>query len=85
MNFQKIWENIKTHEGEVFKTKRNLPFTYTVEGNYVIPSRTDYPLHKTQFVKALEVDNLTGPGKINKIVRGPAYVYGILKDPRIRG
>jgi hypothetical protein len=33
--------------------------------------------------EALDLLSLSGPGQINAIVRGPAYVYAILADRRI--
>ena len=82
--FSLIWAKIKKHEGEQFHTKTNLPFTYQIVNESVVPNRTNYPLAKSEFAKAFKVDNLTGPGQINGLVRGPSYVYAILTDPRIR-
>ena len=82
--FEHIWAKIKANEGEQFYTKTKLPFTYQIVNDCVVPDRTNYPLAKTEFVKASKVENLTGPGQINNLVRGPAYVYAILTDPRIR-
>jgi hypothetical protein len=33
--------------------------------------------------KAYELAPLSGPGEINKLVRGSSYVYAILHDERI--
>ena len=85
MNFQSIWNNIINCAGEEFKTITGLPFTYRIEDNYVIPDRTEYPLAKSNFEKAAAVPNLSGPGQINFISRGPSYVYAILSDKRITG
>ena len=48
-------------------------------------TRSEAPLlHRiSQFRLAFELMPLTGPGQINAKVRGPAYVYAILTDPRI--
>jgi len=81
--FSEIWERIKKHAGEVFRTKTGLEFVYRVDGEYVIPDRTEYPLHKSNFEKAYKLVPLRGPGDINNIVRGPAYVWAILHDIRI--
>jgi hypothetical protein len=59
------------------------PFAYWISGSNVIPDRTQYPLNISQFRLAFELMPLTGPGQINAKVRGPAYVYAILSDPRI--
>jgi hypothetical protein len=84
MEFQTIWKRIINHEGETFFTKKNLPFTYKIVNNCIVPDRTNYPLAKSNFEKAAKINNLTGPGQINDIVRGPSYVYAILTDSRIK-
>ena len=81
--FEEIWRRILRHEGETFYTKTRLPFTYRIEGNVLIPDRTGYPLHRSNFEKAYALVPMDGPGEINQIVRGPAYVWAILHDPRI--
>ena len=84
MAFQEIWGRIIKNAGEVFYTKTNLPFTYAIVDNCVVPDRTNYPLAKSNFEKAAKIDSLNGPGQINNLVRGPSYVYAILIDKRIR-
>lgn len=84
MSFETIWENIVHYSGQTFYTKSGLPFTYQILKNSVITSRTSYPLSRDQFEKAAKIPHLTGPGQINHLVRGPAYVYAILTDFRIR-
>ncbi len=61
-----------------------LAFTYRVVGNAVIPSRTRYQIARSDFEKAYELVPLGGPGEINRLVRGPAYVWGILHDTRVQ-
>ncbi len=82
--FEYIWAKIKANEGVLFYTKTKLPFTYQIVNECVVPDRTNYPIAKTEFEKASKVEYLTGPGQINNLVRGPAYVYAILTDPRIK-
>lgn len=84
-DFEVIWRRILQHEGETFRTKTGLEFKYRIVGNEVVPDRTGYPLHKSNFEKAYELVPFDGPGVINQSVRGPAYVWAILHDPRIRG
>ena len=67
-----------------FHTKRGLPFTYEIEGNQLIPNRTEYPLHKSNFRKAYELMPVSGPGELTNEVRGPSYVWAILNDSRIQ-
>ena len=84
MNFEAVWERILQCEGELFHTVRNLPFTYRIIGGAVVPDRTGFPVSSNDFLKAYNMGELKNPGQINRIVRGPSYVYAILTDPRIR-
>lgn len=85
MEFEAIWSRIIGCAGQPFATKRGLPFTYRIVNGAVVPDRTGYALSRANFVKAAGIENLTGPGQISNLVRGPAYVYAILTDPRVRG
>jgi hypothetical protein len=82
-SFKEVWKRIVTFEGEEFKTVRNLPFKYEVKGDYLIPSRTDYNISKSDFAETYPMVPLSGPGEITKTVRGSSYVYAILHDERI--
>ena len=81
--FEEIWRRILKHEGEMFYTKTGKPFTYRVEKNNVIPDRTEFPLHKSNFEKAYAIVPIDGPGEISNVVMGSAYVWAILHDSRI--
>ena len=70
-SFKIVWKRIVTCEGEKFRTVRGLPFTYEVRGEYLISSRTDYSISKSDFAKAYAKVPLSGPGEITKTVRGP--------------
>lgn len=82
-SFDAVWWRIKEHAGKEFRTKTGLAFTYEVVGMSVVPDRTGYPLHVSNFRAAFDLLPLSGPGQINTLVRGPAYVYAILMDHRI--
>jgi hypothetical protein len=79
-----LWIRLKICEGDEFKTKTGKPFTYEISGNVFLPSRTFYDISKADFQKALESVPFDGPGVINRTVRGPAYVWAVLHDKRIR-
>jgi len=81
--FEEIWKRIVAYQGEEFLTIQGLPFTYRIIGNTLRPSRTVYNISKSDFKKAYRMFPIKGPGVINQIVRGPAYVWAILHDPRI--
>ena len=84
IDVEKVWVRIKNHEGEKFETKTGKPFIYEIVNNSLIPDRTNYPLARNQFEKAIKHLPLQGPGEISSIVRGSAYVWAILHDRRIR-
>ena len=82
-SFSSMWVRIVACQGQTFRTVRGLPFTYEVNGQILRVSRAKQNLPRTEFEKAYKLLPLNGPGKINSIVRGPAYVYAILTDPRV--
>ncbi len=85
---QRLWERIRRHAGEPFKTKRDKPFTYAVPGNYLRVTREgqeiNRSLSRTNFMKAAATMPTEGPGAI-KDRQGSAYTWAILMDERIRG
>lgn len=84
-SFEDVWTRIMNSQGNTFKTKTGLKFTYEILAGYLITSRTKYKLRKEDFKRAFDLLPLGGPGEINNIVRGPAYVWAILNDTRIIG
>jgi hypothetical protein len=81
--FEVIWARITALQGEQFSTITGLPFTYSVNGEGLFPSRTDYRLSRGDFETAYALVPIPGPGVINNDVRGPAYVWAILHDQRV--
>lgn len=81
--FDEVWLRIKAHAGESFHTITGLEFTYETKGDAFYPSRTKYRIPQKDFRTVFERVPVNGPGVLNKIVRGPAYVWSVLHDPRI--
>lgn len=81
--FELIWGRILALQGETFATITGLPFTYQVEGDALFPSRTDYRLSRRDVETAYGMVPISGPGAIRNTVRGPAYIWAILHDPRV--
>jgi len=82
-SFSEMWQRILKYEGYEFHTKTGLPFTYSIRGQVLIPSRTSYNIPMSQFEKAygmMPVETMTA---LSRSVRGPTYIYAILNDPRI--
>ncbi len=82
--FQEVWNRIRTHEGEEFKTITGKPFTYQIHGDVFNPSRTNYNVTKSDFEKAFVLTPFKGPGMVNLLVRGPSYIWAVLHDSRVR-
>lgn len=81
--FSTVWDRIVQQAGHPFETKTGLPFVYSVRGNTLISSRAKQMLDKAEFERAYQMVPFEGPGDINKMIRGPAYVWAILHDKRI--
>jgi hypothetical protein len=83
--FDIVWSRIKSLVGQQFTTKTNLPFSFLIQSDILLPSRTEYNISKKNFRIAYEIVPYEGPGILNRQVRGPTYVWAILHDRRVRG
>lgn len=82
-SFLSKWTHILDFKGQIFHTCEGLPFTYLVEGNFVVTSRTKRRIHKSQFEKAFAISPLKNVAQLQNLVQGPSYVFAILTDSRI--
>lgn len=78
---ENIWEHIVSRQGEIFYTKKGLPFTYYIKGGELFASRRERSITKSTFEKAFRKmleypEEVTGPKKLN--VYGAPYVWAIL-------
>lgn len=80
---KQIWRRVRRHSGESFHTKTGLEFTYEVDGEGILPSRTDYRLSRSDLEEVHRRAPLDGPGEVSDIVRGSAYLWAIIHDERI--
>jgi hypothetical protein len=82
-----LWIKLQAHAGETFHTITGLPFAYRIENECLVPIRNGVPIRQSltrqNFERALGLLPFNSPGEINNIIRGPAYVYALLHDPRI--
>jgi hypothetical protein len=78
-----VWKRIEAHVGEPFHQIRGAEFTYRIEKNSLIPSRTNRNIGRLQFEKALAHVPLEDTTPVQRL-QGPSYLYAILMDPRIR-
>ena len=83
-SFPVVWARITSHAGQRFSTKTGRSFTYRIRHDALVTDCTDHPLAKANFSEALKQVPFDGPGRIAQAVRGPAYVWAILHDSRIR-
>jgi hypothetical protein len=86
--FERVWQSVVAHAGEQFSTVKGLSFRYAVTGNIVKIERdgriVDQALGSGEFRKAWQRWPVSGPSELNDVVRGPAYLFAILSDARIR-
>ena len=80
-----VWQRILAHEGETFVTVTGIEFKYSVRGSVLKTDRAHWNLSRSTFEKALGMLPVSGPGALNKVVQGPAYVFAVLTDDRIHG
>ncbi len=83
-NVDYIWENIKRHSGETFKTVTGIPYDFHVDGEYIRLHNTNWSIPKKDIENALLVKEPT-VSKFKKAgFQGPSYLYGIITDNRIK-
>jgi hypothetical protein len=84
---ESVWQQIRTHQGEEFRTARRLPFTYEVEGSGIWffrdGRRINRKLSRAQVEEAIARCPLRSTTEIRDLM-DYAYLFGLLMDPRIR-
>jgi hypothetical protein len=85
--FQQVWRRLVAHQGEVFATKKGLPFTYRIAGNHgVWITREGRPVNRQlprgHFEKAWTRRPLKSPRQLQDL-QGPSYLFAVLSDPRV--
>lgn len=83
MTIEVLWERIKKCEGQVFKQIRGGRFTYKINGNTLILSRTNRLVPKSDFERALKKVPLENTVPLQNL-QAPSYLYAILMDERIK-
>lgn len=84
MNIETIWSNIKSHEGETFRTVRGVEYTYVVVEDYILINDDKKRKITKDLIKTALTINNPSPSKIQREgIWGPSYVYGIITDKRI--
>lgn len=81
--FETIWGRIQQHEGELFTQIRGGEFRYKVQDGCVKPDRVNQIISRDQFERAFQSVPLENTIPVQNL-RGPAYIFAILMDKRIR-
>lgn len=79
-----IWDRLRRHQGEVFRQITGGEFTYVVESDRIVPSRTDWFFPRKQIAEAIGLMPVENTVPLQHLY-GPSYLYAMLMDPRIRG
>ena len=84
---ENLWDYLTACQGEVFYTKKGLPFTYYIKGGELFASRRERSITRSTFEKAYRklLDHpkeIVGPKSLN--VYGAPYVWAILEAVRKR-
>jgi hypothetical protein len=83
-NFLEVERRIRDHQGEAFSTRTGLAMTYEVDGDRIKVSRAKpwLSLDGARQIWAMGPDaTLTD---VDQRITGRAYLFAILRDPRIR-
>ena len=84
MDIEKVWNNIKSHEGETFRTVRGIEFTHVVVEDYILINNDKKRRITKDSIKTAITINNPSSSKIQKQgIWGPSYVWGIITDKRI--
>ena len=78
-----VWARITANAGSEFRMIEGAIFSYKIIAGAVALDRTNQQIPKSHFDKALAFVPLENTTVITHL-RGPAYLYAILMDDRIR-
>jgi|ERR1035438_6033482 hypothetical protein len=85
---ESVWQRIKRHQGEEFRTVKRLPFTYEMEGAGIWffrdGRRIERKLTRTQVDQAIARCPLHRTTEIKDLM-DYSYLFALLMDARIRG
>jgi len=87
--FDQAWTLIEKHVGDEFYTKTGKEFTYEIDGDGIVPSRTYWRIPRADFDLYFSGGPVAGPGGFRKDetlmkIQGPSYLWAIMHDDRIK-
>jgi hypothetical protein len=90
-----VWKKILENEGEIFKTKKDISFKYTINEDKITPHPIDGPkrhysdetmsFKKNHVEQAIDKIPIRGYNDLRDILEVPTWLYSILTDTRIVG
>jgi hypothetical protein len=85
---ERVWSRLVEHQGETFRTVRDLPFQHQLEGNGIWIFREGKRIN--QRLSRGDVEKAIARCPLEKVTevsdcRNPSYLFGLLTDRRIRG
>jgi len=83
LQFDSVWERIRSNAGADFRMIRGARFRYTIIADHVIPDRTKQQIPKSHFGRARQLVPMASTAPLQQL-RGPSFIYAILMDARIR-
>jgi len=78
-----VWARINANAGAEPRMIQGGTFSYKIVSGQVVLNSTNHQIPKSHFEKALALVPL-GNTTVIQHLRGPAYIYAILMDDRIR-
>lgn len=78
-----MWARIVEHTGQTFRQIRGGEFRYVIDGDSVVPDRTNWRFPRRQLEEAYGLMPVESTKPLQHLY-GPSYLYAILMDARIR-
>jgi hypothetical protein len=85
-DFDAVWARIVACAGQEFRTVTGRTFVYRIvsKGRAINVEHIRQKVYRTNFERVAPlIDRIDGPGSINTITRGAAYIFAILRDSRV--
>ncbi|GAB3186765.1 hypothetical protein GCM10027259_51740 [Micromonospora palomenae] len=83
-DFSEVKRRIRDHQGEKFYTRTGLPMTYAVDGDQIKVSRAKPWLSMDGARRIWAMGPEATLTDVDQRITGRAYLFAILRDPRIR-
>ena len=84
VTIENLWDELKSHQGEIFYTAKGLPFTYTIKGGEFFSDRKRKSITRATFERSFlkiqedKENKITGPKSLN--VFGAPYTYATFRQ-----